>query len=183
MIDAAEVSCVIVTRGNVDLSEIRASLPFEDVVIWDNSERNEMVFGRYCGAERAKHGVIAVQDDDAIIEDWPRILAEYEPDAIACNMSPAHRAAYAPTGVALVGFGAVFHRSLIQRTLDRYCRRFPKDELFMRECDRVFTALNPVKVVTVPYRNLPHEETTDRMWREQRHADDLAKIRQRIAVL
>jgi hypothetical protein len=183
MIDAADVSCVIVTRGNVDLSEIRESLPFEDVVVWDNSERDEKVFGRYCGAERVKHEVIAVQDDDAIIEDWPAILAEYRPGVITCNMGAAHRAVYEPTGLALVGFGAVFDRSLIRPTLDRYCQRFPKDELFMRECDRVFTALNALHVITVPYRNLPHEETTERMWREQRHGDDLAMIRQRIAAL
>jgi hypothetical protein len=183
MIDATEVSCVIVTRGNVDLSPIRASLPFEDVVIWDNSERDEMVFGRYCGAEQVKHDVIAVQDDDAIIEDWPAILAEYRPGVITCNMGAAHRAVYAPIGLGLVGFGAVFDRSLIPTTLRRYFQRFPKDELFMRECDRVFTALNPIHVVSVPYRNLPHEETTQRMWREQRHGDDLTKIRRRIATL
>ena len=183
MIDPAKTSCVIVTRGNVDLSEIRASLPFEDVVIWDNSENNEMVFGRYCGAERARNDIIAVQDDDAVIEDWPAILAEYKPGVVACNMGPAHRAFYQPIGLALVGFGAVFDRSLIQPTMDRYYQRFPKDELFMRECDRVFTALNPLNVITVPYRNLPHEETTQRMWRERRHVDDLTAIRRRIAAL
>ena len=183
MIDAAEVSCVIVTRGNVDLTEIRASLPFDDIVVWDNSERDQKVFGRYCGAERVKHDVIAVQDDDAIIEDWPAILAEYKPGVVTCNMGEAHRAVYEPTGLALVGFGAIFDRSLIQPTLDRYTHRFPKDELFMRECDRVFTALNELHVITVPYRVLPHEETTPRMWREERHGDDLAMIRRRIAEL
>jgi len=183
MIDASQVSCVIVTRGNVDLSEIKASLPFEDVVVWNNSECNEIVYGRYRGVEQARHDVIAVQDDDAIIEDWPAILAAYEPGVIACNMGDAHRAFYKPMNIALVGFGAIFHRSLIRPALERYTRRFPEDELFKRECDRVFTGLNRLKVLTVPYRNLPHEETTQRMWREPQHVNDLTEIRRRIAAL
>jgi hypothetical protein len=183
VIDASKVSCVIVTRGNVDLRPVVDSLPFEDIVIWDNSKAptDSRVFGRYYGATMlAKNDVVAVQDDDAIIEDWPAILEAYEPGVIACNMGAAHRAYYAPMGLALVGFGAVFDRSLIASTFDQYFAQFPKDELFLRECDRVFTGLNKLKPITVPYRNLPHEETTERMWRESRHGDDLLEIRHRI---
>lgn len=187
MIDPSKVSCVIVTRGNVDLSGILASLPFEDVVIRNNSNphlpKDMKVFGRYLGASLAVNEVTAVQDDDAIIEDWPAILAAYEPGVVTCNMGAAHTAYYKPMNMALVGFGAVFDKSLIAPTFDRYFEQFPKDELLLRECDRIFTALNRLKVVQVPYRNLPHEETTERMWRENRHGADLAKIRERIGQL
>lgn len=185
MIDPEKVSCVIVTRGDIDLSGIRASLPFGSVVIWDNSKAatDLKVLGRYYGASSASRDVIAVQDDDAIIEDWSAILEAYEPGVVTCNMGAAHTAYYASMNMALVGFGALFDKSLIIPTFDRYLEQFPRDDLFLRECDRVFTALNRIKIVNVPYRNLPHEETTERMWREDRHGADLAEIKRRIASL
>jgi hypothetical protein len=181
----ADVSFVIVTRGNVNLNPVLSSLPKGvDVVVWDNSKlegEDEKVYGRYCGINSARHSVIAVQDDDAIIEDWPGLIKQYEPGVVTCNMGDAHSAYYAPMGLALVGFGAVFDRSFVRPTFDRYSAHFPMDELFLRECDRVFTALNHLRVVKIPYLSLPHEETTERMWRESRHAADLAAIRARIA--
>lgn len=176
---------MIVTRGNVNLKEILASLPFEDVVIWDNSKQREdvSVYGRYMGIKYVaakKKDLVAVQDDDAIVDDWPAILAAYEPGKIVCNMAVTHRAYYEPMGLGLVGFGGVFSAALAMRTFERYFAKWPKDELFLRECDRVFTGLNELIPVTFPYRNLPHEKTTPRMWRESRHGDDLVEIRKRI---
>jgi hypothetical protein len=185
VIEASKVSCIIVTRGNVDLSELKDSLPFEDVVIWDNSklppEEDEKVHGRYCAVLAAKHEVIAFQDDDCIVQDWPTLLKEYEPGVVTCNMGLGHQHQYRPLKLALVGFGAIFDKSLVRPAFDRYFALFPADELFLRECDRVFTGLNPLKVISVPYRHLQHEAETPRMWREHRHGDDLMEIRKRIA--
>ena len=85
--------------------------------------------------------------------------------------------------MALVGFGAIFDKSAVVPTFSRYFAHFPADELFRRECDRVFTALNRLKIVSVPYRHLDHETTTPRMWRESRHGQDLVEIRRRISKL
>lgn len=197
MLNPKNVSCVIVTRGNVDFAEIRKSLSFGEIIVWNNGAHavtrcrglsstlfseiaDERVFGRYQAAKYATNDVIVTQDDDAIIEDWPAILAAYEPGVVMCNMGAAHAAYYKPMNLALVGFGAIFDKVLIAPTFDRYFERFPKDELFARECDRVFTGLNRLNVVSVPYRNLSHEQTTERMWREARHGSDLAEIRQRV---
>ena len=176
----------MVTRGNVDLKPVLESLSsFYNVIVWDNSkdERDEKVYGRYLAAlsEATQTGIVAVQDDDAIIHDWPAILRAYEPGVVTCNMVDGHTHYYKPMRIALVGFGGVFEKSLIKPTFDRYLAHFPADELFQRECDRVFTGLNPLKVVSVPYTNLPHEQTTQRMWREPRHGKDLSEILSRIA--
>ena len=36
----ADISAIIVTRGDVDLRDILDALPYQDVVIWDNSQRS-----------------------------------------------------------------------------------------------------------------------------------------------
>ena len=48
------VSAVLVTRGNVDMTAIVESLPFDDVVVWDNSIRNDLgIYGRYAAIAEA----------------------------------------------------------------------------------------------------------------------------------
>src|SRR5262245_25366483 len=48
-IRARDVSAVIVTRGNVDLQPILDTLPYDDIVVWDNSKRptDLKILGRY----------------------------------------------------------------------------------------------------------------------------------------
>jgi hypothetical protein len=50
-IDPGEVSAVLVTRGNVDLSPVLDSLIFEDVVVWSNMGVSE-IRGRMSGGAR-----------------------------------------------------------------------------------------------------------------------------------
>ena len=72
MIRASEVSCVVVTRGNVDLTEVKASLPFEDVGYLGQlqlaaDDLDEKVYGRYASGSRLPStSVIVVQDDDNV---------------------------------------------------------------------------------------------------------------------
>ena len=51
----ADISAVIVTRGDVDLRDILDALPYQDVVIWDNSQRPEdqKCYGRYLAMTEA----------------------------------------------------------------------------------------------------------------------------------
>jgi hypothetical protein len=188
-VNCSEISAVIVTKGDVDLSPILESLPFEDVVVWDNSKElvDRKVYGRYLAIPRCKHDFIYVQDDDCIVPAEDLIFKAFGTvralallaGMILCNIpSQHHRDFYGPLGLSLVGWGAVFHRKLAD--FSRYFAAFPCDELFERECDRVFTALNPSYVLDVGVTNLEHAKGADRMGRESRHGDDLAKIRARI---
>jgi hypothetical protein len=178
-----QVSAVIVTKGDVDLKPILDSLPFNDIVIWDNSKREDLkVYGRYAAVKEAKHSIIYTQDDDCIV-DAAAIVAACERGLIVCNMPTAKQIEYSAIapGIALVGWGSCFHRDAIQ-VLDHYINRYDRDELLLRECDRVFTGLNTKKLIDIPVKHLPHA-FADRMGNEARHLTDLAEIQRRIETL
>jgi hypothetical protein len=180
----SDVSAVIVTRGDVDLTSVLESLfDFGEVIVWDNSKQTNLkVFGRYRAALNAKNDVVFTQDDDCVL-DAAQVVSAYEPGKVVCNMPVAKRAEYASLGcnhISLVGWGACFHRGLIHK-MHACIERYGLDDLFLRECDRVFTAANELKLVDVPFRHLPHAYR-GRMGNEARHLGDLANIRDRIAV-
>lgn len=172
-----KVSAVIVTRGDCDLAPLVASLPFPEIAVWDNSRRpDRKVYGRYLAAAEAGNDIIYTQDDDCIV-DAQALLEHYEDGLIVANV-PEDRRAFYSDGVTLVGWGALFHRSLLS-VLDRYLELYPMDELFLRECDRLFTGLNRTRCVEVPLEHLPRAFARDRMGMERIHLADLAEIRRR----
>lgn len=179
----ARVSAVLVTRGDVDLTPILNSLPVDDIVIWDNSKREDLkVFGRYAAVKEARHSVIYSQDDDCLV-DSSEVIAVYEPGRVVSNMPAAKRSEYAgiAPGIALIGWGSCFDADSM-RVFERYIARYGRDELLLRECDRVFTALNATKLIDLPITHLPHA-FAGRMGNETRHLSDLAEIQRRIASL
>ncbi len=182
MLDCSKVSAVIVTKGDKDLTPIIESLPFTDIFIWDNSAfQDRKIYGRYIGATLAKNDIIYVQDDDCLVGALS-LLDHYEEDKLICNIPMDRRAEYEGTGLSLVGWGALFHRKLIH-SFHKYWDKFPIDELFLRECDRVFTALNQFRQVNVGMQHLPYAFGLDRMGKEKRHRQDFIEIRRRIALV
>jgi hypothetical protein len=130
------VSAVIVTRGDVDLTQIVESLTdagIPDVIVWDNSVREDAaVCGRYLGIEDAKHDLIYVQDDDVLhTPDGIReMIRAHDPEGnlvvfdgpdsyVTCNMPANFRKQSFYAEHALVGFGAVFHRDLPFKAFER----------------------------------------------------------------
>jgi hypothetical protein len=180
-----KVSAVIVTKGDVDLGPIVNSLLFDEIIVWDNSQRedDQKVFGRYLAAKQASNEIVYTQDDDCIT-DAAAIVKEYEDGKVVCNMPLAKREEYATLApqVGLVGWGACFHRDLTD-VLGSYLKRYGKDDLFLRECDRVFTQLNALKFVDVPVRNLPSAHLSNRMGNQPGHLRDLAEITKRVSSL
>ena len=193
------VSAVIVTRGDVDLTEILDSLPpmWERVVV-DNSQEPQdyMVYGRYVGAQRAKHDLIYVADDDVVVEE-PEALVRAWHDAsavasdgylyvpniteiaagrhVVCNMPQEFRHDFYREH-ALVGFGGVFHRDAPERAFRKglgnraYFGRLLNPE-FLRDCDMIFTALTPRVLVDIPKRNLPWCDAPNRLWKDPSHQE------------
>lgn len=148
------VSVVIPTRGDVDMSPITKNLKtagFVDLVIWDNSKRvDEGIFGRYAAIPEAKHDVIVTQDDDLLVHAWDEILAEYEPGVLTVNYPE-------PWDVPWVACGSVFDRDLPKQAFARYLAEYPYDFLFThRICDAVFALLSKTHVIDVGYEDLPH---------------------------
>lgn len=220
-----DVTAVLVTRGDCDLSPIRATLTgFREIVVWDNSgtpaparrlpsdllaavqlrqstdflrQFDLKVFGRYAAATEAYADflgrpdctaadvaapfAIYVQDDDCKTEP-ERIVAEFEPGVVTCNMPEAFRPSYTD-GIALVGFGAVFDVRLIAEPFNRYLTTWPRDALFLVECDRIFTKLNKLRFVDVPVERFPESWNPGKLWRRVNHAADLEEVRRRLEEL
>jgi len=169
------VSAVIVTRGNVDLRPVLDSLPPAwQQVIWDNSLRpvDRKVMGRYLAIAECEHDLIYVQDDDCVlaapnllVEAWWR---EATSDSIVCNMPEEFRPYYPDS--ALVGFGAVFERSIPDTAFGLFeLHHQLDDDVWDRCCDVIVTALTPRQIVNVPKTNLPWAEDADRMYKQPTH--------------
>jgi hypothetical protein len=187
-----QVSAVLVTRGDVDMTPVVESLPFDDVVVWDNSEQGDAcVYGRYAAIYEAKHPVIYVQDDDCVLapESIETLLAAYEPGKIVANMPERFRPHYPDS--CLVGFGALFDRALPEASFKRFRLTSGTGWLsdgFTRTCDVVFTALTPRVLVDVPYEDREFASAPNRMWKQPGHHGervrmlDLARqVRDRVA--
>jgi len=189
MIDPKQVTAVLVTKGDIGLSpSLLDSLSiFGRLIIRDNSVivrrggADRKVYGRYLAAQVATTDYIYFQDDDCII-DTQRLCEEYQAGELLCNMTEGHIKDYSRyyPGIALVGWGAIFPQSMLD--FSAYLAKYPADELFDRECDRVFTWLNREKtrIVDVGVEHLPHAHGGDRMGREARHGADLMEIMRRV---
>lgn len=146
------VSCVIPTRGDVDLRQIIATLDWcDDIVIWNNADREDLgIFARYAAIAEAQHQVIVTQDDDVVVTCWPEILAAYEPGVLTVNYPE-------PWDIPWVARGAIFDRNLPRQAFARYLEAFDVDDFFRRYvCDAVFGLLTPTKVIDHGSRDLPH---------------------------
>jgi hypothetical protein len=180
---AHQVSAVIVTRGDVDLGPCLAPIlaaGIEDIVIRRGFAG---VWERYEGVRQADHDIVYTQDDDCVV-DVAAVLAAYRPMAITCNMPEWKRDEY-PDQIALVGWGAVFHRVYGMHAFKRYAAaNFSMDDkLFRREADRVFTGLRALHLIDVPVTNLPWADGPARMAHEREHGASLTAIRRRIAAI
>ncbi len=161
-----KVSACLVTRGDVDMTDILASIAeagIRDVQIWNNAiAGNVRVYGRYLAIERATYPVVYVQDDDCVLpaESIAALIAAYEPGKIVANMPEEHRSKYSDS--CLIGFGAVFDKGLPAAAFERMnptCYR----------PDVVFTALTPMVWLDVPFTHLPWAFGGDRMYRQREH--------------
>ncbi len=157
MIDPANVSAVLVTRGDQDLGEIYDSIEqagITDVVLWDNSRRTQDFgcYGRYAAIPEAVNDYIYFQDDDlvapvgAILDAWGgndgyTILANNRIDE----------------EWPLLGIGSLFHRNIVEIDLpfSVYTDIYGKDQEFFRIADVVFAYQYAYRRVCLGYRDLP----------------------------
>jgi hypothetical protein len=189
------VAAVVVTRGDQNIVPVLASLPEGwEHIVWDNSREQDMgVYGRYAAIERTAADLIYVQDDDVIVNDPDTILLAWKlawrqrvladdtglarmGDLVVCNMPPEFRHSFYEHH-ALVGFGAVFHRTAPARAFERFREAWPVPvESFQRTCDIVFTGLTPRVLVDVPRTDLHYAHHETRMWKQPRHQADRVRM-------
>ena len=183
-----DVDAVVVTKGTRGIVQVLESLSeFRHLSVWDNSVYpNLKIFGRYAAVgTMTKSPLVYVQDDDLTLDDggFEALMSAWRPGMVALNFPKGNRKNYveAHPGIALVGFGAIFEPQLAGKAFKRYLSRWPMDDLFLRECDRVFTALNSWTAVDTPKMDMPWAGDSASMEAEDRHGDDLARIKERIA--
>lgn len=168
------MSAVIVTRGNVDLTPVRDSLIFDDVVVCDNSTlpKDFMTYGRVVGAHLAKHPIVYSQDDDIIHtpEDQQRILDAYQPGILTGCMWPewsdGAKAQGIPNGyddLVFMGSGSVYDRDLPAQAADRYLAHYPADNFFLLWADTIIGILAPTQALDIRFEALPEAEADYRM--------------------
>jgi hypothetical protein len=163
----SDVSAVLVTRGNVDLTPILESLPFDDVVVWDNSRRGSdlAAYGRYAAIEEARHEIVYTQDDDCLVRRHDLLLRAWEDGRLVANM-PAVRIDYLDT--VLVGWGSLFERAAPRRAFELYGRYYPTDDedFYRVGADFVFPMLTSSKRVDLGVEELHYARGAGRTYTE-----------------
>lgn len=167
-IAANDVTAILVTRGDVDLSPILDSLVFRNVVVWDNSRLCDRgVFGRYEAVECAITGVVYTQDDDCVVDPEVQLalLDAYEPGVLTVNMNPQHNGDAMPL-LALLGWGSVFDARSPERAFAQWERKHAADmrsrEFLTIGCDIVFPVLTPSRMLHLGHENLPYAWASNR---------------------
>lgn len=165
-LDPKDVTAIIVTRGDVDLEPILATLPYGEIIVWDNSKRpvDRGVYGRYEAIAEASNDIIYFQDDDIIFTAHDELLAAYEPGKIVSNMGREWVESCGYFDLALVGLGSLVDKGLISRTFDRWFEVNDDSGNFIYECDFVFGVLCPFKRVDLGAEILDVASAPNRLW-------------------
>ncbi len=175
-LDPEKVCAVLVTRGDVDLAPILETLPYGEVVIYDNSRRSFdwKVYGRYVAIAETQKPVIYFQDDDCLVTCHEALLEVYEPDVVVGNMLDHHQprlATYHDT--TLLGWGALFDRGLPFKAFEQYGRFYPTDSEFKTGvgAETVFPMLSQTKTIIEGIEWLDQDgrvfQRPNRMWKQE----------------
>jgi hypothetical protein len=182
-----DICAVVVTRGDVDLEPIVSTLPYGEIVVWDNSEKDRewRCYGRYLAVAETDKPVIYFQDDDLIFTAHQEILEQFRPDRMVVNMpSPWYEVAeYDKLGQALVGAGSLVPRGLPFPALRRYLSVYPCDELFLNYADVVVGMLTPFERVDLGYEVLDYASAPGRIWTTPGALDRKRTMQQRVMAM
>lgn len=178
-IDPSQVSAVLVTKGDHDLTEIYESIAaagITDVVTWDNSQVpvDFSCYGRYAGVDDAKNDWIFHQDDD-LVAPVADILQAVDPEADRHTIVANNRA---EEEWLLTAMGTVFHRDLAD-CFAEYIALYGFDSDFCRVSDVVFAYQHPYRRIVLPYRDLDWARDPDRMHLQPDHYEVRRRARAR----
>jgi hypothetical protein len=162
-----DVSAIIVTRGDVNLDPILSSLPYDDVIVWDNSKADHdyKIFGRYAAIPEARHAVVYWQDDDVIFRNHAELLKCYQPGIAIANMDDAWvKGAGYDNNLVLFGAGSLCDAHLPQEIFSKYLETHPWDDDVLLECDFAFGTLVNWARVDLGYEVRDFADAADRLY-------------------
>jgi hypothetical protein len=139
MLTADKVSACLVTRGDQPemLARIIETLPYDEVIVWDNSQRQDFkIYGRFMAMMEAKHEVCYSQDDDCLFTQHEALMAAYE-DGVPTYVYGHFPEEGGYGDLPLPCGGALIPKSKAFAAFDRYFAHHPLDEGLMYEADFV----------------------------------------------
>ena len=184
MLSPSDVTAVIVTRGDVDLTPVIDSLIFPTVSIWNNADRptDQMTYGRVLAANLAPTEVIYSQDDDLIHsrENQMRILEAYDEELMVGCMWPEWSDGARRQGIengyddlVFPGSGSISHRDTWLDAIDKYLDLYPEDDFFRLWSDTLIGVIAPTRQLDLRFDELPWGNNTNRM----AHMDDAVALK------
>ena len=154
LIEPGQVTAIVPTRGNVDMSGIIASLEdagYGQIIIADNSKLpiDLGIYARFQACYWAEHAVVYTNDDDVIFRKHAELLSRYQPGVLTTAYPQDYN-------IPWISTGAIFDKNLVKPTFDKYLARFEFDHfLTHKAADAVFCMLTPqVDVVPMEYEEL-----------------------------
>lgn len=150
-----DVTACLVTRGDQPdmMSQIRESLIFDRVVVWDNSVRPDWkTAGRYMAALLSTTDLVYWQDDDVIVppETQAELVDQFEWPIVANYGHGENADGY--DDLPLVCGGAVASRTAAWDAIGRYAANHLLDVDFKYDCDFAVGVLYPrFKHVHLPF--------------------------------
>jgi hypothetical protein len=173
-----KVSACLVTRGDQpdQVERIIATLPYDEVIVWDNSREPDMLTaGRYMAAMRAKHDVVYFQDDDTLFVHHDKLMAAYEPGRIdAVYAHGENDGGYGD--LPLVGGGGLADKHAVLEAF----RTLPHTVEDYAYADFHVGVLTPFKHVHLPFEiNYPIAQHPSRLVNQPWSADAKRRVTER----
>lgn len=164
-----DITAVIVTRGDKDLNPCLETLPYDDLIVWDNSKANYdyKIFGRYAAIPQARHSVIFWQDDDIVFRKHKELMRGYQPGSLLANMDDDWRigAGYEDR-LVLVGAGSLCDAHLPTEVFEKYFEDHPWDDDVLVEADFIFGTLAPWHRIDLGYDVREFADDKDRLYQQ-----------------
>lgn len=146
-------ACLISWKRPHNLGKIVESLHqwdfIDEILIHVNKPgKNEINYGRYLMADKARNSLIYVQDDDVVVRNLDKLYEAFldQPLKIANGGTPEYivqteNNRFGSAQMALVGWGTLFRKDWYTKTILKYTNVHRKDYCFYRETDRIWTML------------------------------------------
>lgn len=177
MLTPADVTAVIVTKGNVDLAPVLASVAdFQEIIVWNNAAnslgRDLKTYGRVMAARRSMTEWVWSQDDDIVHtpEAHREILAAARDFTLTGCMWPEWSQGARDQGIedgyddlVFPGSGSISQVDLWDDCIAEYLAEFEEDDFFHLWCDTIIGVIAPTQQLDIRFEALPCADDPDRM--------------------
>ena len=182
MIDAQDVTAVLITRGDQPgmMRAIQDTLlDYDDVIVWDNSVREDhRILSRYLAMRLADKEVCYVQDDDCLVplSTQQALLDEWEPAITATYAHGDNDGGYGD--LPMPPGGALYDRRRAWDAIHRYVGHFgPMGRDEEAYADFIVGVQLPFKQLHLPFHiELPVAQHPSRLCNQPWAADAKARV-------